>query len=389
MKKFVGRWFKEIIIALGLAIIAAIIVDPFNAWRSEKTAQEILQNNLKAIAVIQSYDSNGKKLGQGSGFFVNSTGEMVTNYHVIKGADITRTTAKVPTTGASYTMKNLAGGDEKKDIAILQLDARETSYVDLGDSNDIVSGQKVIAIGAPLGLENTVSDGIISNPNREIEGQKYIQFTAPISPGNSGGGLFNTRGNVIGITAAFIPGTQEEPGHNLNLAVPINLVRDNLSGKDTSLTTDSAPYWYSLGQLAVNRHQNDEALADFNKAIAIDDAYADAYIGMGGIYYEKGNYDLEFKNYEKAVQLDPTNYEAVYWLGSAYEDIGQYSDAIKEYKEALKLKPDDKDSMYYLALLSILNGDKNTARAILPSLKEQDAGLGKEIEALLKITIGK
>src|SRR4029077_8160460 len=247
------------------------------------------------------------------------------------------------------------------------------------------AGQNVIAIGAPLGLGNTVSEGIISNPERQIGGVKFIQFTAAISPGSSGGGLFDKRGKAIGVTSGSIPGTKGELGQSLNFAVPINLVRDSMAGKDTSLTTDSASYYYSLGQLEEDKHNFDKALAYYRKALSLDDTFSDAYLGVGGIFYEKGDYKSEVTYYEKAVALAPNDYEAVNLLGSAYEDDSRYFDAIRMYKKAIELKSDDKNSMFSLAFLSVLTGDIVTARQILPSLMKLDEGIGKEIEALIRI----
>ncbi len=382
IKEFVKHWTKEIVVALILAILAAVVLD----WYSDKSTDEILDKNSKAIAVITIYDKKGEQLGQGSGFFINKDGVLATNYHVVKGADISTITAQLSATRAIYIAKNIIGEDEKKDIALLQFDAKDTPYVQLGDSSKIKSGQKVIAIGAPLGLGNTVSEGIISNPERQMGGAKFIQFTAPISPGSSGGGLFDKRGTVIGVTAGSMPGTKDEPGQNLNFAVPINLVRDSLAGKDASLTTGSATYYYALGQLEEDKHNFDQALAYYKKAISLDSTFADAYFGIGGIYYEKGDYKSEVMYYEKGATLAvPNDYEAISTLGSAYEDEGRFDDAIKMYKKAIELKPDNKDSMFTLAILSIVTGDIETARQILPSLMKLDEGLGKEIEALIKI----
>jgi serine protease Do len=94
------------------------------------------------------------------------------------------------------------------DIAILQFSASETPSVsDLGNSDDIRIGDKVFTIGTPTGQENTVSEGNISFTNRELNGRRFLQFTAPISPGSSGGGLFDEDGNIIGITTASLHST--------------------------------------------------------------------------------------------------------------------------------------------------------------------------------------
>jgi S1-C subfamily serine protease len=105
-------------------------------------------------------------LGQGSGVFINATGLLVTNSHVIegiKGTDISKTVAKL-STGAQYTLTDLRGLDKKLDIALLQFEGTETPHVkELGDSDRLLTGERVIAIGSPLGQENSVSDGVIAN----------------------------------------------------------------------------------------------------------------------------------------------------------------------------------------------------------------------------------
>jgi S1-C subfamily serine protease len=213
------HYLKEILVALVLAIVAAILIEHYK----EKLRTETLEQNLKAVAKLQVLDKQQKVIGQGSGFFVSPAGILVTNYHVIKGA--ANVIARLPS-GAIYLFKGFRDTDEKADIAILQFDATETpSAKRLGDSDRLRVGDTVYAIAAPLGLRGTVSAGNISNPSQEIGGKRFIQFTAPISPGSSGGGLFNTGGEVVGITAAsqnISSGSQAGLAQNLNFAVPIN-----------------------------------------------------------------------------------------------------------------------------------------------------------------------
>jgi len=378
-KDFIKRWAREISIAGVLALAAAVALD----WYSEKNTSAILDANSKATVVITAISGDEER--QGSGFFISNDGLLATNYHVIKGADVEHIAAQVPATRAIFRATAIVGADAKRDIALVQFDARDTPYVRLGDSTKIKAGQRVIAIGAPLGLENSVSDGIVSNPERRIGDAKFIQFTAPISPGNSGGGLFEKRGTVIGVTTGTMQGTEEEPSQNINLAVPINVVRDSLAGTESDLTTDSPTYWYSRAVLEEDKHNFDRALAYYTKAISLDERYADAYLGAGGIYYEKGDYESELKYYEEAVELAPDDYDAVSTLGSAYEDNARYGDAIKMFRKTIELKPDDKDSMYTLGVLSVLSGDLQTARELLPQLMKLNRGLGTELGELTEI----
>lgn len=178
---------------------------------------EISKLSGSAVVYIEVSDKNNKPLGTGSGFIVNSSGYIVTNYHVIDKAY----TARVKLIdGRKFSVVNVIAYDEEKDIAILKVNASGLPAVKLGDSDNIRNGDKIVAIGSPLGFDNTISDGLVSYKNRIIDEMSYIQISAPVSPGSSGGALFNTRAEVIGVISATVV-----QGQNINLAIPVNLVK--------------------------------------------------------------------------------------------------------------------------------------------------------------------
>ena len=365
-------------------MVAAVIIDrPFESYK-EKTAADILKKNLNAVATLIVYDKNHDPISQGSGFFINHKGMLATNYHVIKnGWDVE---AKM-SSGAYYRLKGVVKKNPEEDLIILQFDAKDTPSVELGDSELLEPGQKIFAIGTPVGLESTVSEGIVSNPKREIEGHEFIQFTAPISPGNSGGGLFNKNGDAVGVTAASkdIPEAGEHGGtQNLNFAVPINKLKVGLAGEVSPLAAGSAAYYYSLGNLADNEMKYDKAIELYEKAITQDEKYTDAYIGLSGDYFMQKQYDLEVKAYQKAVASDSQNADAHYYLGTAYEDIGEFSKAIDEFKLALSIDPDHMDALHDLAIQYIIQGNRDKAKALLPHLTELNPGWGRKIKLLLQ-----
>lgn len=172
--------------------------------------------------------------GVGSGFFINEDGYLITNYHVIE---------KETKIEVTLFQKAKNGFEKKKfkkikiiainpfvDLALLKVeDLGDTSvkYVYLGDIDKIKVGEKVFAIGNPLGLERTVTDGVISTTNRAFEGLVYIQTNADINPGNSGGPLFNLAGEVIGVTNMgyiFFGG--------LGFAIPVDYVKHFIDNRD-------------------------------------------------------------------------------------------------------------------------------------------------------------
>ena len=375
----IQHYLKEITIALVLALVAAIAIDRYQYYiRTQSTLA-----NLKAVATLVALDSKGDTISQGSGFFIKPNGILVTNYHVIKGAaDVI---AHLPS-GAFYKLKGIRDTNERADIAILQFDASDTPSVKgLGDSDELKIGDEVYAIGAPVGLEGTLAGGNVSNPLQRIDGESFIQFTAPISPGSSGGGLFDIAGKVVGITAASrnIPsGSQAGLAQNLNLAVPINDLKSELSDGASSLVKGSPALYFSQGSLAENKKDWDKAIGYYRKAILLDDSYAPAYLGLGWDYYQKGDFQAEVDNYLKATVAAPTDDQAFYYLGGAYEDQGQFDRAISAYIKALQINPDNKDALHDLAIVYLATGRTAKARLLLPRLFALNHGWGYEIRAL-------
>ena len=146
----------------------------------------------------------------------------MTNYHVIKGAS--SAIVKLPD-GAFYDVDGVVAFDKARDLAVIKAHGQNFRVVTLGNSDRVQVGEEIVAIGSPLSLESTVSSGIVSGIRTiEEEGGKFLQITAPISPGSSGGPLFNMAGEVVGITTLYLEG-----GENLNFAIPVNDAKRLLS----------------------------------------------------------------------------------------------------------------------------------------------------------------
>ena len=169
-----------------------------------------------AVVKVETRDRQDRVTLAGSGFVVSRTGLIVTNYHVIEGAyaaDVILPNKK------RLSVLNVAARDQEVDVAILSVSARLCpGPLELANRLPRV-GEKVFAIGAPLGLANTLSDGLVSGHRERPRGVSWIQTTAPISPGSSGGPLLDTFGKVVGITTAIW-----QQGQNINFAVPVSEV---------------------------------------------------------------------------------------------------------------------------------------------------------------------
>ena len=189
-----------------------------------KTIPQIIKDIKDSIVIIHTKNKKEEISGEGTGFIISKEGIIATNYHVLAGAY----NAEVKLAdGRKYNKISLVTANSDKDIAVIKIDAMNLSSLVIGDSEKAIVGEEVITIGNPLGLEMSASTGIIS-ALREKRGSKYIQITAPVSPGSSGGPLLNKRGSVIGIVTSQVPSIF---GQNLNFAIPINYLIDLLSKK--------------------------------------------------------------------------------------------------------------------------------------------------------------
>jgi len=170
------------------------------------------------------FQGNGperKQQGVGSGFIMDKEGYILTNYHVVDGAD----SIKVKLAGGKELKGRIIGSDPKTDLALIKVDAvSELQPLKLGNSDDLKVGHWVIAVGSPFGLEQTVTAGIVSAKGRVIGSGPYdnfIQTDASINPGNSGGPLINMQGEVIGVNTAIIAS-----GQGIGFAIPINMAKE-------------------------------------------------------------------------------------------------------------------------------------------------------------------
>jgi len=169
----------------------------------------------RSVVTIHTYNEQGEEQSVGSGFIVSPRGFIVTNYHVLADARKIRVESS---TGRVFEDVELIHLDKERDFGVIKIPTARAPYpsVKLGDSATVQIGERVVVVGNPLGLlENTVSDGLVSGLRQGV-----IQISAPVSPGNSGGPAFNSKGEVIGITTASLTS-----GQNLNFCIPIDWVK--------------------------------------------------------------------------------------------------------------------------------------------------------------------
>ncbi len=215
-----------------------------------KSPQEIADETLPSTVLLEMEDSNGQQHGGGSGFFVRKH-EIVTNFHVVEGAY--KGSAKLFGQDELYDVEGYTALDVDNDLIILKVKDPDQKTVDisplsLGNSDNVRQGDPIYAVGNPVGLEGTISDGIISGlGRRDLSPGTFhtrIQITAPISPGSSGGAVLNTKGEVVGVSVSGVSSLRPIPSQNpqdaqyinvaqnLNFAIPSNDLKKLLGRRD-------------------------------------------------------------------------------------------------------------------------------------------------------------
>jgi S1-C subfamily serine protease len=207
---------KKIILAcLFFCFFFFLLFVPYAFAEGENSISRLFTQQADTIVLVGVVSPRGSNLG--TGFVVGEDGLVATNYHLVEGAK--RILVKLRN-NHGFARVRLLSFDAQRDLALLKVDARALRVVKLGDSNRLQVGQKVVAIGNPLGLESTVSDGLISSVREVSKNVSLLQVSVPLSPGSSGGPLFNLDGEVVGVTtASFLQ------GQNLNFAVPVNYLK--------------------------------------------------------------------------------------------------------------------------------------------------------------------
>ncbi|MEW5842856.1 MAG: tetratricopeptide repeat protein [Bacteroidota bacterium] len=321
--------FYNFLLRTNIFFLSFLFIYCSNSYCQSLTAEQIYKKVSGAVVVVHAYNDNDELASQGSGVVLNDKGYVVTNYHVLSGnerLEILHGKEIVP-----YV--DIIGIDVEKDILILKIEAKKFPAIKIGDSKSINIGQRIYAIGSPMGLENSISEGIISGL-RSIDELKrnFIQMTASISPGSSGGAVVNDKGELIGISTL----TAKE-GQNLNFAIPIE---DVLKVGIGSYSKDNTYRDFELFKIA----QNECDRGNYNEAIKYYSLYiqkypndASAYNNRGGSKHILQNYQGAIQDFNKAIELDPNNEKAYNNRGLSKSSLEDYRGAIQDYSKAIDL----------------------------------------------------
>ena len=362
---------------------------PKQKEESTENLPSLIKRIKPSVVIVFTYDNKGEFLQLGSGFFISQNGDIITNYHLLYGAN----SAEIRTSdGKTYPITYIIAGDEQNDIIRLSVDIPSEYVLPLSLSETIPEiGERIIVYDNPLELEYTVSDGIVFSVREIFNYDKIIQITAPISPGSSGSPVLNMNGEVIGI-ATF----QMIEGRNLNFAIPSKRIASlNLAGeKKTSVGEelfeqeekdkkdfDYAYEAYGKALYFTDKREYEKALPYLEIAIKTDisSLKARTYLQIGFCYGMLGAHTKEIEVYIQAIRIDPDYAIAHYNLGAAYGQLGYHIDAIEAFKQAIRINPDDAAAHYNLSVAYLQIGDRNSALSEFRILKRLDIDLANKL----------
>jgi len=299
------------------------------------TPGQVFDKVKDAVVVVKTLDAQGKLKGQGSGVLLPS-GKIATNCHVVEGGasyQVGRGEQLVPAT--------LFAEDDDKDICLLDAKGIQGKPAELGKAAGLKVGDPVYAVGAPKGLELSLSDGIVA----QLRGgpPPFIQTTAAISPGSSGGGLFDGEGRLVGLTTLYIEG-----GQNLNFAMPVEWIGEIKSGRKMVAGGRSQTEWRKR-TIALEVAKDWQGMLEWcRKWTKSEPKNTDALYGLGIAYNELKRYDDAVEAYRQALRINPEKANTWNNLGIAYKNLNRYNDAIEAFRQALRINPEYAGALYNL-----------------------------------------
>lgn len=341
---------------------ALLVVVPVVASSAAETASQVFKQDSPSVVVILTYSANGKATELGSGVKLPD-GAVATNCHVLKDG----TTYKVRYQTKTYPA-TLAKSDWNRDVCTLTVPNLSAPPVVLGSTKNLQTGATVFAIGTPEGLQLTLSEGIVSSL-RPVGDGSYIQTTAAISPGSSGGGLFDDQGRLLGLTSFYVSN-----GQQLNFALPVEwieaipylpiqrafhgtsevdwincaaaLEKKNdwtaltvLAERWTKASPDSNTAWAIRGEAFGETNAYSSAIAAYSHALRINSHDASSWDNLGLIYDEAGQHAKSIGAERESLRINPRSAHAWDDLGTAYADAKQPEQAIDAYRNALRINP--------------------------------------------------
>ena len=303
-------------ITIGLLLSWLVVAAPLAAG-TELTS---LVNKIRpAVVTVVVYGADQKVANIGSGFFIDKYGHLITNYHVLDG----RYKAEVRTAdGRTYPIKLVIADNRATDLVKVLVDIPRHKIKWVKTANRLPSiAEQIMVVGSPMGLEQTVSEGIVSSIREIPSVGEFFQMSAPISPGSSGSPV------TAGMSLA--------------------LWTFNNSLRQPGLAEKLCRQGY---QLSING-EDQKALEFFKEAIATDPENTRAWNGLGSCHVGLNNPEAAIKAYRQAIKTNPTDETLYFILGDYYVKLEQHQEAIDAFREVIRLKPDFEEAHFKLGVV--------------------------------------
>jgi Flp pilus assembly protein TadD len=346
------------------------------------TPAQVFDKVKDTVVVVKTLDTQNKVKSQGSGVLISSD-KVVTNCHVVEGGSSYRVGR-----GNQLVSATLYAEDTDKDICILTAAGIAGTPAQFGKTAGLKVGNPVYAVGAPRGLELSLSDGIVA----QLRGgpPPLIQTTAAISPGSSGGGLFDEEGRLVGLTTLYVEG-----GQSLNFSMPVEWIGEIKPGRKpvakgigqaewekrsiafediknwrgmldwcqkwVKSNPKNPSAWNSLGIAYGHLNRYQDAIEPYRQALRIDPKMAGVWFGLGTAYGNLNRHNDAIEAYRQSLRIDPGSANTWYNLGIIYSKLERHNDAIEAYRQSLGIDPVNSDAWTGLTIAYVLSGNRAAA----------------------------
>jgi serine protease Do len=380
---------------------------------SQENLPKLVKKIQPAVVTVITYDASGRVKGQGSGFFIIKNGAFITNYHVLAGAP----RARVQTAdGRQYPVVGIVVEDKDGDLVVGAVNPPPEGFPSLKMGAALPeAGERVVVVGSPLGLEQTISDGVVSG-TRQLSGVgEILQISAPISPGSSGSPVVNLRGEVVGVATLQIV-----KGQNLNFAVPgyrvlalqqraatlvapkkrmedmsdeelakiagvklLPPVAERKKGAPTKQPSGSAEIFFKQAGKFYEAKNYEKAVEALSQGIRLQPDNDRAYAMLGAIYSIMGRHQEALFACRDAIRLKPDNASVFGLIGESYSKLGRHGEALEAYKQAIRLQPDNPGVHGSLGATYLILGNRGAALEEYKILKNLNPKLAEELFNLI------
>ena len=310
------------------------------------SATEIYQRTVNETVTVIT------KKGLGSGFFIDSN-IIVTNYHVIEGAD--KADILLNNSEKKYAVIGYLAVDKINDLILLQIEYISTSFISMADKMP-QPGEKIYAIGSPVGLSKTISDGLISGI-RDFQNKKLLQITAPISHGSSGCPIIDERGRLVGVAVSGITDAS-----NIGFCIPVNFIktlldfRQGFTSELSSLYSNQSQEITAVENPPINNTPPKKEIV-VSKTKSNKEKQSDYDELLLSILFKPANEQSEI--IEKCIQMEPNNYKGYRARAFLkYNKLSDYYGALSDINKALQLNSRKDDVFYLSGLIKEMLNDK-------------------------------